>query len=226
MIIVEALSLGIKWTDVGADIIKFTPEILGTLTGIAIAFRKTRRKLMEAWFFSVKKWKDLVFFINLAKYVKELQVALPKIETSLADIKNQLERNGGKNFWHFLDNNFKVLNSEIIKLSARIKTNEDEEASVGIFECDTNLRWAIASKPICEWSKTDELRLINYGWKSIIHKDDIEFVERQTNYCINEVRHNTFKFRMTNGDMFQMSIMPTMDDDEKVIGVTGTLKKL
>lgn len=211
------------------DLIKYLSAIIAG-AGVVYAFtKKGWGKLKEAYYFSGRKWKGLVFIINLASHVKQLQKDIPSLTQTVNRIEATLTRDSGKSFWDFIENGFNDLRKEIRQSNARIKVTEDIVEEVGIFFCDTSLRWLNVNEAITEWTSHPDSKLLGYGWKSVIHDNDLDFVIRHMEAAIHDNREDTFDFRLNRRvgyERFNMTVTPILDQKQNVFSLTGTLKKL
>lgn len=216
------------WTEL-PELVKITSEAITGIGIVSLFFKRVRSKFAEAYFFCVRKKNDIIFLFNIAKYVKQLQADLPKMQITLDSIEAQLYKNGGNSLYDIFLKNFTDIRNDLRKISARIKVTEDVIEEIGIFDCDLSLRWTNVNEAIMDWVNLPENKMLGFGWKSVIHDNDLDFVLRHMKAAIDDNREDTFDFRLIRKigyERFNMTVTPTLDENRQVISLTATITKI
>lgn len=221
----------VKWTEVATDLVRFAPELLGGLTAVSLLFRKTRRKIKMAYYFSVKKKNDIIYFFNLASTVKELKATISNIDKSLAtfainqkELMEQFKVNGGKSTTDKLN---KIL-SITIRSNARIKSMESN-LPYATFFTDENGFFTDANDTLLEMTGRTIEELKDKNWINIIVPGERKMIEMAWTQALldNRIFEDSFFILPTNSEPFKVKmIAKPVKDGEDVLGYSGVIKEI
>lgn len=213
-----------KWTDIAESIIKYTPEIIGTATGISLAFKKTREKYL----YPVLRY--IYVRIPFMKRIAWLEAQQTKIMSTLTDMKEtnsailkEVQPNGNSSLRDAVDR----VGATVAKLRAGQKMIFDSE-EYGIMELDENGLLLTANEKILEWTDRKIEELTRKDFYNIFHSDDREWIAKQIMSAVFEGSIFDLEVRiMTNSAYFKYRMVgrPTTSNN-RITGYLVTLKKL